>query len=89
MKNQLLLLVSIMFTVLSIHAQVTTSALAGYVMDANNQPLPGANIVATHVPSGTIYGVIARDDGAYTIPNMRVGGPYLVEVSFVGYDNAS
>ncbi|MEP6794714.1 MAG: carboxypeptidase regulatory-like domain-containing protein, partial [Saprospiraceae bacterium] len=90
MKKQLItLLCSVFISALSLHAQVTTSALAGYVMDANNQPLPGANIVATHVPSGTIYGVIARDDGAYTIPNMRVGGPYTLEVSFVGYDNQS
>jgi Carboxypeptidase regulatory-like domain len=67
-------------------AQVTTSAMTGYVEDESHQPLPGANVVATHQPSGTVYGVITREDGGYTIPNMRVGGPYSVEISFVGYE---
>ncbi len=71
---------------LTLKAQVTTSAMTGYVMDDANQPLPGANVLATHSPSGTVYGVITRDDGGYTIPNMRVGGPYMLEVSFVGYE---
>ncbi len=87
MKHCLLLLFCGIFCASnSLQAQVTTSAMTGYVWDESHQPLPGANIVATHIPSGTIYGVIARDDGGYTIPNMRIGGPYLVEVSFVGYE---
>ena len=90
MKKQLLtLLCSFMVLALPLGAQVTTSALTGYVVDEADQPLPGANVVATHIPSGSVYGVIARDDGGYTIPNMRVGGPYLVEVSFIGYDTES
>lgn len=72
---------------LSLQAQVTTSAMTGYIMDeTSNLPLPGANVLATHTPSGTVYGVITRDDGGYTIPNMRVGGPYNLDVSFVGYE---
>ena len=43
-------------------------------------------MLATHTPSGTVYGVITRDDGSYTIPNMRVGGPYKLDVSFIGYE---
>ncbi len=85
----LTLLCAIVIAALPLGAQVTTSALAGYVMDASNKPLPGANVIATHVPSGTVYGVIAREDGAYTIPNMRIGGPYKVEVTFLGYENDS
>ncbi|HJW28807.1 MAG TPA: carboxypeptidase regulatory-like domain-containing protein, partial [Saprospiraceae bacterium] len=69
-----------------LQAQVTTSAMTGYVLDDKNQPLPGANVVATHLPSGTVYGVSSREDGGYTLPNMRVGGPYSVEISFIGYE---
>lgn len=86
MKKQLLLFLGILCLSLSLQAQVTTSAMAGYVVDDTNQSLPGANVLATHTPSGTVYGVITRDDGGYTIPNMRVGGPYKLEVSFVGYE---
>jgi hypothetical protein len=69
-------------------AQVTTSSITGNVSDESGESLPGATVVATHLPSGTSYGVITRDDGSYTIPNVRVGGPYKVEASFTGYQAA-
>ncbi|MDX1420416.1 MAG: carboxypeptidase regulatory-like domain-containing protein [Rubricoccaceae bacterium] len=67
-------------------AQVTTAGLRGFVTDDAGQPLPGATVVATHVPSGTDYGAATSNAGGYTIPNMRVGGPYAVRVTFVGYE---
>jgi len=70
----------------TLKAQVTTSAMTGYIMDENNEPLPGASVIATHIPSGTMYGVLAREDGGYTLPNMRIGGPYSLAVSFIGYE---
>jgi len=70
----------------SIMAQgVTTAAIYGKVDDNTGKPLPGANIIATHVPSGTIYGTTSRDNGNYNLPGLRVGGPYTIAVSFVGY----
>ncbi|MGB8489726.1 MAG: carboxypeptidase regulatory-like domain-containing protein [Bacteroidales bacterium] len=67
----------------------TTSTLAGHVTDKNGDPLPGATIVATHTPSGTRYATIADNAGNYGIQNMRVGGPYKVDVSFIGYSASS
>ncbi|NNE45125.1 MAG: TonB-dependent receptor [Rhodothermales bacterium] len=64
---------------------VTTAAMSGLVTDQQGEPLPGANVVAVHVESGTVYGSSVRNGGAYTIPNMRVGGPYRVTTSFVGF----
>lgn len=66
-------------------AQVTTSALGGRVVDANGEPIVGAAVVATHEPSGTVYGVVTNNDGRYAINGMRSGGPYKVEVSCLGY----
>lgn len=66
---------------------VTTAALNGLVLDQKGEALPGANIIAVHVPSGTTYGASSRVDGRFNIPGMRVGGPYKVTVSFVGYEN--
>ena len=66
-------------------AQVTTSALSGKVVDGNGESVIGAAVVATHEPSGTVYGAITNADGRYTIQGMRSGGPYKVEVSCLGY----
>ena len=66
-------------------AQVTTSSLAGNIKDENGEPLTGAAVVAVHTPSGTQYAAVANIDGNYTINGMRVGGPYTVTVSFLGY----
>ena len=74
-----------MLMVVSAFAQVTTSALGGRVVDAEGMPVIGAAVVATHVPSGTVYGVITNNDGRYAINGMRAGGPYKVEISCLGF----
>ena len=74
-----------MLVAVSAFAQITTSSLGGRVVDAIGQPVVGAAVVATHEPSGTVYGVITNEDGRYAIQGMRSGGPYKVEVSCLGY----
>ncbi|MCC5940534.1 MAG: TonB-dependent receptor [Balneolaceae bacterium] len=69
----------------SVQAQVTTSSLTGVVVDSDGETLPGASVVAVHTPSGTTYGTSTRSDGSYRISNMRVGGPYTITFSFVGF----
>ena len=66
-------------------AQVTTAALGGKITDQNGETVIGAAVLATHVPSGTTYGAVTNFDGRYTIQGMRTGGPYIVEVSCLGY----
>lgn len=67
-------------------AQITTSAITGTVKGSSDEPLVGATIVATHQPSGTKYATTSRGGGQFQITNMRVGGPYLIEITFVGFD---
>src|SRR5438876_5410997 len=64
---------------------VTTAAIAGFVTDSSGAPLQAARVVAVHAPSGTLYAAVTRADGRFTIPGMRVGGPYRVSVALVGY----
>ncbi|MCU0383926.1 MAG: carboxypeptidase-like regulatory domain-containing protein [Cyclobacteriaceae bacterium] len=59
--------------------------MSGFVTDYEGTSLPGANVVAIHMPTGTRYGTSVRPDGNFNIPNMKSGGPYVVTVSFVGY----
>ena len=81
----LCLLCTVMFMGVSAFAQVTTSALGGKVTDNAGQPVVGAAVVATHEPSGTVYGVVTNEEGRYAINGMRSGGPYRVEISCLGY----
>ncbi|MEE9439964.1 MAG: TonB-dependent receptor, partial [Saprospiraceae bacterium] len=83
-KN-LILLFFCFFIVQSGFSQITTSAMNGTIIDVKGESLYGANVTATHVPSGTFYGVTTQDNGKYNIPHMRVGGPYTIEVSYLGY----
>ena len=74
-----------MLVAVSAFAQITTSSLGGRITDANGEPVIGAAVVATHEPSGTVYGVTTNTDGRYAMNGMRSGGPYKVEVSCLGY----
>ena len=71
----------------------TTSSINGIVYDTDKQSLPGASILAVHGPSGTRYTSTTDFDGSFRISNMRVGGPYKITISYVGFksfqDNGS
>jgi hypothetical protein len=64
---------------------VTTAAMSGIVTDQLGAPLENAYVTAVHLPTGTSYRGVARTGGAYTILNMRVGGPYRVTAGLIGY----
>ncbi|WP_253402467.1 TonB-dependent receptor [Pontibacter sp. HSC-36F09] len=63
----------------------TTAAMNGVVQDQNGSPLPGATVIAVHNPTNTQYVAATNAEGRYNIQNMRVGGPYTVRTSYVGY----
>ena len=88
MIRKLIFLFLFTLTSLFTYAQVTTSGISGKIT-SNNESLPGAAIVATHVPSGTVYGAVTNTDGRFNLQGLRTGGPYKVEISFVGYNKAT
>ncbi len=78
----------VIFTTQQVSAQgVTTAAISGTVTDENGETLPGANVVAVHMPSNTQYGTATRNGGLYSIQNMKIGGPYTITVSFIGFQS--
>ncbi|WP_245964534.1 TonB-dependent receptor [Rufibacter immobilis] len=89
MKNLFTRLMLIVVMCLPVHLSwgqgITTSSMNGLITDQSSEGLIGATVVATHTPTGTRYAVATGVDGRFTIPNMRVGGPYTVEVSYVGF----
>src|ERR1700743_3540143 len=82
----LLLLTSVTFLATkNVHAQgVTTAAVNGIVSDSKGS-IPGATVTVTHIPTGTVYATVTRADGRYNLPNLRVGGPYTIKITFIGY----
>lgn len=88
MKKQFLTIL-FMFSIVVAMAQVTTSNIKGLILDVENEPLPGANVVAIHTPTGTKYGGATNFDGRFNLLNLRVGGPYTVTISYVGYKEQS
>lgn len=89
MKKSLLLrlflvIVALVGLTAGVNAQITTSTMTGTIRDAKGG-LPGASIKAIHTPTGTPYSVSTNNDGRFTIANMRVGGPYTIEVTYIGY----
>jgi hypothetical protein len=84
-----LALVALLFLSVGAYAQVTTSSLGGKITDEKGAAAVGVTVLATHVPSGTVYTAVTNNDGRYTIQGMRIGGPYKVEVSYIGYQTMS
>ncbi len=64
---------------------VTTGAMAGLVQADDGRGMRGASVMAVHEPTGTQYGTLVQSGGSFHIPNVRVGGPYTVTVSMLGY----
>ena len=91
MKNHLLKFILLFAFMTSCHlasSQVTSASMSGSASSAGIE-LIGATVIATHIPSGTTYGSTTNENGTYNLPNMRVGGPYTIETSYIGYANNS
>ncbi len=89
MQKLLLTFVVACLITFPVYSQVTNSGMNGTVTSGSGEALPGATVVAVHEPSGTQYGAVTNDEGRFNLQGMRPGGPYTVNVSFVGYSTAS
>lgn len=88
--KKILLVVLVLIASVNIYSQgLTTASVSGLITDQQGVELIGATIEAVHNPSGSIYGNTSRTDGRFNLPGLRVGGPYTVTVTYVGYKNFS
>ncbi len=88
-KRMFTMLTFLFISVMMFGQASTTSGINGKIVDLSGKPLAGATVLAVHVPSGSQYGALANGDGYFSIQGMRPGGPYTIEVSFIGYSKKS
>ncbi len=69
-------------------AQETTSSVRGDVVDQDGNPIAGATVVVTHVPSGTTSTQTTDSAGGFNAAGLRLGGPFSVRVTAEGYEGA-
>src|SRR5579872_1551269 len=82
----ILLTTGLLFTGLRLTAQVTTSTIGGTVTDNDGKPLTGATVEISFPDAGIKRHVVTGSSGSFLVPNMRVGGPYIVTVSYTGFN---
>ncbi|MCQ0112161.1 TonB-dependent receptor [Zhouia amylolytica] len=85
--KRILLFCLLFISTLAVFSQVTTSNIKGLITDPDGQPLPGASVVAIHSPTGTKYGTATNFDGRFNLLNLRVGGPYVITITYVGFQD--
>ncbi|MBC7850078.1 MAG: TonB-dependent receptor [Chitinophagaceae bacterium] len=85
LKSLLRFLLALLLLPFAIAAQETNSNISGTIKNPTGEPMIGATITATHVPTGTIYRVASRAAGRFNLYNLRPGGPYTIVISFVGF----
>lgn len=85
-KRILFLVASLLVITMQVMAQVTTSSMSGKItLMSSGETAIGATVIAVHEPSGTQYASVSNVDGRFNIQGMRVGGPYRITVSYIGY----
>lgn len=64
---------------------ITTSSISGTVTTASGEPIAGATVRATHLPTNTTFTAVSSQAGRFTLTGLPVGGPYSVEASAPSY----
>ena len=89
LRHLLLLALMLLTARLGWSQGATTAAMSGVISDKTGAGLPGATVIAIHTPTNTQYVSPTNADGRFNIQNMRVGGPYTVRITFVGYKDVN
>jgi len=85
LKQLLLFLFVVVFAISGAVAQETTATLSGAVSDPKGAPVGGASVIVKHEPTGYSTGTQTNNKGLFVIPNLKVGGPYTIKISFTGF----
>jgi hypothetical protein len=79
----------ILFFTQQVKSQVTTAAIGGTVTDNQKKGLSGATVKIVYADAGINKAIVTQSNGNYLVPNLRVGGPYTITVSYTGLQEKS
>ena len=65
-------------------AQTTSGSMSGSVVDAQDQVVPGADVVLTNEQTQEVRRTVTNDVGLFTFPALQPG-PYTVRVELTGF----
>ena len=68
-------------------AQITTSKLNGRVKDNLGKPIEGATVNFTFEEIGLSLKTSTNKEGRFAFNNLRVGGPYKLEITHTGFNS--
>ena len=74
---------------LNANAQVTTATVSGIVNSISGEALAKAGVTVEFPDAGIRENLITKADGRFTVPNLRVGGPYKITVTHISHQSAS
>ncbi len=89
MRKQLFNLVLIFILTLAAKisfGQETTATLGGNVIDEKGSAVTGATITIKHEPTGSVSYTQTNNKGIFVVPNLKVGGPYTINITYVGFE---
>jgi hypothetical protein len=69
-------------------AQFENGSIVGSIHDSSGAVVPGATVTVTNTATGIVSSAPTKDDGAYEVPNLKVG-QYNVVASHPGFADAT
>ena len=77
-------LVLLMMVAINASAQTTTGSMLGTVVDAQDQVVPGADVILTSEQTQEVRRTVTNEVGLFTFPALQPG-PYTVRVELTGF----
>lgn len=87
MKQASTLILLVLFAFQFLKAQVTSSGIRGNVLDSKGEAIIGSVIKVIHKESGSLYGAQSDVNGNFRIVGLKVGGPYKINASYIGFQS--
>jgi hypothetical protein len=66
-------------------AQTSQAGIMGTITDEKKEVIPGANVQVRNESTGFTTNTTTNQKGEYTLSQLPLGGPYIINVTYMGY----